>query len=85
MKLSTLFKRRYYKYRKSFLVRLNTFLLVLFPVTENILAFVQSSLPQFAPYLPSNIYQVTGVVVVTINLWLARRAARIVPTVPHEQ
>lgn len=46
----------------------NAALLSALPFTEQIVQGVHDYLPSFAPYLPTNVYQTVGCLVVTFNM-----------------
>lgn len=54
---------------RSVTMWVNGILVVVFPFTEMILDAVRDQLPAMQPYLPSNIYQYVGIVVVIFNMY----------------
>jgi hypothetical protein len=53
----------------------NALLLAAFPFTDQIVQGVNDYLPNFAPYLPPNVYKVVGCAVVVFNMVRAMQRA----------
>lgn len=65
---------------KSFTVRLNAVLLILYPFADQIINGVHDHLPEMAPYLPANVFRAVGLALVVYNIvhgaLVASKAAR---------
>ena len=75
MKLSTI-KRRVRRYLTNAILVINGLFAAAFPFAEQIIAGIQTSMPQLAEYLPPNMFKTVGIVVVVLNVLIGARQVR---------